>query len=86
MYMLYTKQFKRIATEFFFWWYNSKGANTYGGFDEWCITREGKTILENMEKDIEYEQQTKRLSAFMLGIICGILSVAAGYFLFKLIH
>lgn len=26
---------KKIATDFFYWWYNQPGTNTQQGFDEW---------------------------------------------------
>jgi len=26
---------KRIATSFFYWWYNQPGQNTSEGFDDW---------------------------------------------------
>ena len=26
---------KKVATDFFYWWYNKPGTNTQAGFDEW---------------------------------------------------
>lgn len=80
---MYKEQFKRIATEFFFWWYNSKGSNTYQGFDDWTETERGKLLMNNMVKEIE---DSKMLKHVMIGICIGILSSAVGLLLFKVLH
>lgn len=36
---------KRIAVEFFYWWYNSPGTNTEQGFEEWA-EGPGKDLVE----------------------------------------
>lgn len=36
--------FKAVATSFFYAWYNSSGANTSDGFDEWWIKNKSRFI------------------------------------------
>ena len=50
---------KKLATDFFFWWYNQSGANTYQGFDEWWKKHAGenKEQLQSFTDRICREQR-----------------------------
>jgi hypothetical protein len=44
---------KKVATEFFYWWYNQKGSNTEQGFDEWAKTVDGQSALTASQNEVE---------------------------------
>src|SRR6478609_6223289 len=43
-----TKQLQKLCTDFFFYWYNTSGSNTYQGCEEWFKTDQAKVILSTL--------------------------------------
>ena len=56
------EHYKKLATDFFYWWHNQPGSNTQQGFDDWWKHHADRSLYAHPVPTVAKKETVERLS------------------------